>query len=175
MMKRVAFAFLHGLFGNRKANYKDLLSLANRSKGKVVLELGSGKMVDGAYPYSAAPLFAEAKEFIMTDVNPTFGHRVLDATTMGDRDKYEVILCLSVLEHIYDYQKAIDNLHAALREGGQCVIFAPFGYPLHDEPGDYWRFTEHALRRMLSDFKELQITPRKHRKFPTGYFVIARK
>jgi SAM-dependent methyltransferase len=175
MMKRAALALVHAFFGNRRTNNEHLRELAIRSRGKVILELGSGKMVDGKFSYSAAPLFPDAEEFIMTDVNPAFGHRIVDATTMVDKDKYDVILCLSVLEHIYDYQKAIDNLHAALREDGQCVIFTPFCYPLHDEPGDYWRFTEHALRRMLSAFRRLQITPRKHRKIPTGYFVVATK
>lgn len=141
----------------------------------MILELGSGKKVGAKYPYSAVHLFPEAKEFIMTDVNPEFGHRVLDATAMEEKDKYDVILCLSVLEHIYDYQRAIDKLYAALREGGKCVIFVPFGYPLHDEPGDYWRFTEHALRRMLSAFKDLDIKVRRSRKLPTGYFIVATK
>lgn len=174
MLDSVAKSVIHVLSGNRRFYYRKLRELAPQSVGKVVLELGSGKAVDGEYTYSAHHLFPDAAEFVCTDVNPAFGHRVLDVTEMDDRSAYDIILCLNVLEHVYDHARAIENMRTALTPGGTLCVAVPFAFPLHDEPGDYWRFTEHALRRMLADFADVTITPQRSRRFPTGYFVLAR-
>ncbi len=155
--------------------YQELEKLAETSTGLSVLEIGSGKQVDGAYPYSAAHLFTRASEFVMTDINADFGHRVVDVTTMDEPNRYDMILCLNVLEHVYDFHRAVANLRSSLKEGGVLVVAVPFTFPLHDEPIDYWRFTEHALRRILSDFSEVTVKHQRARRWPTGYFVTARK
>jgi SAM-dependent methyltransferase len=36
-----------------------------------------------------------------------------------------------------------------LRPGGSLVLTSPFTWHLHDEPHDYWRFTEFGLRLLL--------------------------
>lgn len=136
-----------------------------------MLEIGSGIRVNGRYSYSAQHLFTDVKEFICTDINPTFGHRVLDITKMRDKEKYDIILCLNVLEHVYEFQIAVNNLHRSLKKNGILCIAVPFAFPLHDEPTDFWRYTEHSLARILSDFKKVEIHPQRSRKFPTGYFV----
>jgi len=175
MITNIAKSALHTLSGNRKMYYKKVQELANDANGKVVLEIGSGKQVKGNYSYSTHHLFADAKKFIKTDVNPEFGHRVLDITQMNDKSKYDIILCLNVLEHVYDFQLAVDNLHKALKHDGKLVVAVPFTFPLHDEPGDYWRFTEHSLRKMLGNFSSTDITPQRSRRWPTGYFAVATK
>lgn len=174
-MDKVAKSVLHALNGNRKMYYAKLQEIAADAKGKTVLEIGSGKMENGKYGYSAEHLFQDAKEFIKTDINPEFGHTVLDITTMTTKSKYDIILCLNVLEHVYDFQVAVDNLHRSLKKGGLLIVAVPFAFPLHDEPGDYWRFTEHALRKILGNFSDIELTHQRLRRWPTGYFVIAKK
>lgn len=175
MLDKVAKATLHTLSGNRKVYYKKVEAIAQKSKNKVVLEIGSGIAVKGKYTYSTEHLFTKCKEFVKTDINPDFGHKVLDITKMKTKNKYDVILCLNVLEHVYDFQLAVDNLRASLTKNGQLVVAVPFAFPLHDEPGDYWRFTEHSLRRILKDFSKVEIHHQRSRRWPTGYFVIAKK
>ncbi len=80
-----------------------------------------------------------------------------------------------MLEHIYDFQKAVNNLYEALEQTGQLFVLVPALYPLHDEPHDYWRFTEHALRRMFSMFNKVTIDYYGKRELPFYYFVIAEK
>lgn len=175
MIQKIAKATIHTISGNRKAYYKGLEEIAANSEGKVVLEIGSGKQIKGKNSYSAVHLFPDAEEFIMTDINPDFGHKVLDITKMKDKEKYDIILCLNVLEHVFEFQKAVDNMHKSLKMGGTLCIAVPFAFPLHDEPTDYWRYTEHSLRKILSDFKNLTIKHQRSRRFPTGYFVTAIK
>lgn len=175
MIQTIARKTLHRLSGNRSMYYARVKKVADASAGKTVLEIGSGKAVNGKYSYSTTHLFPSAKKFVMTDVNPDFGHKVLDIVTMTDTSKYDVIVCLNVLEHVYNYQTAVDNLRRALKKDGQLLVAVPFTFPLHDEPGDYWRFTEHALRKIFANFRTVEITPQRSRRWPTGYFVTAQK
>jgi SAM-dependent methyltransferase len=175
MVEKIARKAIHIITGNRKANYKKVAEIAKSTDGMVVLEIGSGKQENGKYPYSTEHLFKNCKKFIQTDIIPEFGHKVLDITKFKDSNKYDLILCLNVLEHVYEYQKAVDNLHKALTKRGTLVIAVPFAFPLHDEPGDYWRFTEHSLRKILASFNEVKIQPHRSRRLPTTYFITAKK
>jgi len=175
MIDKLAKSTLHALSGNRKMYYSKVQGIAAGAFGKTVLEIGSGKQVNGKYSYSAQHLFTDAKQFIQTDINPEFGHKVLDITKMKDKSKYDIILCLNVLEHVYDFQTAVDNLHRALKKDGTLVVAVPFAFPLHDEPGDYWRFTEHSLQKILGNFSSTNLTHQRARRWPTGYFVAATK
>ena len=90
-------------------------------------------------------------------------------------EKFDLVLCTNVLEHIYDIKSAIKNLNFLLKEKGNLVVSVPFIYPLHDEPEDFWRFTEHALKNLFSDFKILTIKRTGIRQFPTQYIFLLQK
>jgi SAM-dependent methyltransferase len=175
VLQKILKKALNTASGNRKAHYKNVAKIAQHAKGKTVLEIGSGKAVDGKYSYSTEHLFVGCKEFIKTDINPNFGHMVLDITKMKQKNSYDIILCLNVLEHVYDFQLAVNNMEKALKKDGILVIAVPFTFPLHDEPIDFWRFTEHSLRKILSNFQNVDITPYRSRRWPTAYFVTAVK
>ena len=175
MIKSLIKPVVHAVTGNRRFYYRHLERLGTRSAGARVLEIGSGKQVKGEDAYSARHLFPDAAEFRQTDFNPEFGHEVLDITAMDITDEYDIVLCLNVLEHVYDYGQAVQNLRRALRDGGVVAAAVPFMFPLHDEPHDYWRFTEHALRRMFADFSSVEVSVKGPRALPYGLFVIAEK
>jgi SAM-dependent methyltransferase len=171
---KLSILIAHTLFGIRRFQNKNVEKLASSIKTKQILEIGSGKMVDGKYSYSMVKLFDKSNNFVMTDINPDFGHKVLDITKMQDKGKWDVILCLNVLEHVYDYNLAISNLYNALKKDGMLIVLVPGYYPLHDEPYDFWRFTEHALRKMFDRFS-IKISVCGIRKYPIAYFVVAKK
>ena len=66
-------------------------------------------------------------------------------------------------------------MHGALTPGGMLVVAVPHLYPYHDEPTDYWRFTEHALRQMLEAFGSTEIRVRGLRRMPVALLAFARK
>jgi SAM-dependent methyltransferase len=166
---------VHTITGTRKFYYKKLSEVALSWEDKDILEVGSGISINGEYIYSAKHLFHPSNNFECTDINPSFGHKFMDITAMDEHKTYDVILCLNVLEHVFETEKALDNLYRALRRDGVLYIAVPVHFPLHDEPHDYWRFTEHSLRRLLHKFSEIKIYNKGLRKFPFGYFVEARK
>lgn len=166
---------LHTLTDIRRYQYRQAARFAKGKKNQAILELGSGKAVRGKYYYSTKHLFDASNDFQQTDIDKSFGHPIVDATTMNYKNQFDIIMCLNVLEHVYEFQKAVNNIHAALKPGGTAVIAVPVFYPLHDEPGDYWRFTEHSLKKLLADFKRIELRHNGKREFPFSYYVEATK
>lgn len=175
MIKNLGRILANQTTGIRRYHNAKVRQFAKAKKNKRILELGSGKEFKGSYYYSMKQFFDASNSFVQTDINPEFGHQVLDVTKMRNKDEFDIILCLNVLEHVYDFHKAIDNIHKALRKNGVAVIAVPTFYPLHDEPGDYWRFTEHALRKMLGNFNKVDIQYRGIRQAPYTYYIEAKK
>jgi SAM-dependent methyltransferase len=66
---------------------------------------------------------------------------------------YELIVCTEVLEHVPDWEAAFDNLRALAAPGGRLIITCPAFYPLHEEPQDFWRPTDYALRHFAERYE----------------------
>jgi len=72
----------------------------------------------------------------------------------------DAIICLAVLEHIENPFKAFEEMYRVLKPGGYCLIYVPFLYYYHNEPGyyrDYWRFTEDGIRHLSRNFQSIEI------------------
>jgi SAM-dependent methyltransferase len=59
---------------------------------------------------------------------------------------FDLLILTEVLEHVPDWESAFSNISRLLKVGGHCVITSPFFYMLHEEPYDFWRPTDHAIR-----------------------------
>ncbi len=70
---------------------------------------------------------------------------------------YDLILCISVLEHCEYPEKAVKNLRETMAEGGHLFVSVPFLYPYHPAKdfGDYWRFTADGLRLLFAGMTEV--------------------
>jgi SAM-dependent methyltransferase len=71
------------------------------------------------------------------------------------------IICHAVLEHVYEPQTAVREIHRVLRPGGVAFLYVPFLYPYHGsrvEP-DCYRFTRDGLLYMFRDFSEMRLQP----------------
>jgi SAM-dependent methyltransferase len=62
---------------------------------------------------------------------------------------YDTVLCSEVLEHVSDPWSGLQEIRRVLRPGGVLLLTVPFLARLHEEPHDYFRYTEHALRATL--------------------------
>lgn len=167
--------FVHKVTNIREYQYSHVKKFAKNKINKNILEVGSGPLVKGKYNYSTKHLFDEKNNFIQSDIIKSYGHPIVDLTKMKYKNEFDIILCLNVLEHVYDFHLAVKNMHKALKKGGVAVIAVPMFYPLHDEPWDYWRFSEHALRKIFSDFKIIKFAQNGRREYPFTYYLEAKK
>lgn len=73
----------------------------------------------------------------------------------------DAVLCTQVLEHVIEPGKAVYEIGRVLKQGGKLLLSAPFFYPLHDEPHDYFRYSQHSLKELLSKagFEVMEIVP----------------
>lgn len=60
---------------------------------------------------------------------------------------FDTVVLTDVLEHVFDHQLAWAEMARVLRPSGRLIVGVPFLYWLHEEPYDYYRPTECALRR----------------------------
>jgi len=82
---------------------------------------------------------------------------------------YDAILCINVLEHIFNYQNVLNEGFRVLKHGGKFVGAVPFLFNVHGSPDDYFRYTKSALEKMFKQagFKEVAV-----RELGSGIFSV---
>jgi SAM-dependent methyltransferase len=73
----------------------------------------------------------------------------------------DTILSTQVLEHVENPPLLIQEAYRLLKPGGTLILTAPMVWGLHEEPADFYRYTEHGLRYLLQQagYGEIQIQP----------------
>ncbi len=135
-------------------------NLKEHAKGKL-LDLGCGKV----------PLYAAYKNFVTDNIcvdwsnslhkNPhlDFECNLNERLPFQDEDVDTIILS-DVLEHLPEPQKLWFEMNRILKRNGKVLMNIPFFYWLHEEPFDYYRYTEFALRRFaeVSGFRVIYLS-----------------
>jgi len=69
--------------------------------------------------------------------------------------------CFNVLELIQFPKIAVQEIYRVLNKTGYLVGYVPFLYPIHNQPVDYWRFSNKSLYQFLSNggFNNIIIEP----------------
>ena len=58
--------------------------------------------------------------------------------------------CFNVLELIQFPKIAVQEIHRVLNKTGYLVGYVPFLYPIHNQPVDYWRFSNISLYQIFT-------------------------
>lgn len=127
--------------------------------GKKVLEVGSLD-VNGS-PRWLIELLAPAS-YIGVDMRP--GPKVDQIcaasaliATFGV-ESFDVVVSTEMLEHAEDWRGAVSNMKRVLVPGGLLLVTTRSpGFPQHDYPGDYWRFTRQDALEIFSDMEEIEV------------------
>jgi len=100
------------------------------------------KYIVADYTDTRASMFALASsEFVEADVlNLPFENESADS-----------VIFTQVLEHVSDPNLALDQITRVLKTDGILVISVPFIYQAHAQPHDYWRFSQHGIKKLLHD------------------------
>jgi len=84
-----------------------------------------------------------------------------------DDDTHDHVICLNVLEHIYNFHNVINESFRVLKKDGSALFITPFFFQIHGSPDDYFRYTESTLLRA---FKEAGYVDVKIEKLGYGLF-----
>lgn len=113
-----------------------------------------GKVLDvGAGSYSRYTDFFNFKEYVKMDILPGKNIDVVgraESIPFGD-ETFDAIVCTGVLGDIKKPEQAILEFHRVLKRGGAVLLTESFMNELHDEPLDFWRFTEFSLEYLFKE------------------------
>jgi len=126
----------------------------------------------GASPYREYFLTL-ASEYIAVDWADNYQKHNIDIT--ADLNKplpiadnvADVVVSLSVLEHLQCPQGMLDEGFRVLKPGGAILLQVPWQWWVHEAPHDFFRYTPYGLRYLLenSGFQEIEI------KAQAGFFT----
>ena len=136
-----------------------------RGVGGTVLDLGAGlRPFAGLLPGTTIAL----------DYRPRPDVDLLgDAHRLPFRDDtIDAIVCTEVFEHLLDPPAAARELIRVLKPGGKLVLTTRFCFPLHDRPGDHWRFTSYTLARLFAPLDPVVLA--QHSAYHTLLVLIVR-
>jgi SAM-dependent methyltransferase len=136
------------LIGDLVANYYDH-NLRLHARGKLI-DLGCGYV----------PLFAAYRDYVTDNICVDWGNTFhkneyldceLDLTkNLPFADlQFDTIILSDVLEHIPAPEQLWKEMARILSGNGKILMNVPFYYHLHEQPYDYYRYTEFALRRFV--------------------------
>ena len=122
-----------------------------------LLEIGSRARSGNTY----REMFAGGVEYVGTDITEGPNVDVIaDAhhLTRSFSRRFDYVLSISVFEHLIMPWKAALEMNAVMNHGALAYIQSHHGWPLHEEPWDFWRFSANSWNGLFN----------KH----TGYEVV---
>ena len=123
---------------------------ATTPAGALVLDAGAG---DAPYRH----LFSHAR-YESADFEGVAGKGygdttyVCDLTSIPVEDgRFDRVICNQVLEHVPDPLAVVRELHRVARPGAAVWLSAPLFYEEHEQPYDFFRYTQFAWRRFAAE------------------------
>lgn len=116
-------------------------------QGSFVLDAGAGEQT---YKPQFAHCQYEAADFEMVDKPYAKSTYVCDLVAIPVEDqRFDAIIFNQVMEHLPDPLRVLNELHRVLKPGGRMLATAPFFYQEHEQPYDFFRYTQFAWRSLL--------------------------
>jgi ubiquinone/menaquinone biosynthesis C-methylase UbiE len=130
----------------------ELKKLFKRLQPGIVLDVGSG------YSNGYKSLIPHTK-YMTLDINDKFTPDICcDLHQIKwESNFFDTVIAIEVLEHLYEPQKAINEIYRILKKGGICIASTRFIFRYHKDPKDYYRFTWDSLKHLFSFFNEVKV------------------
>ncbi len=137
--------------GSQRPAPLEAFAAAMKARGGTVIELGA--RVVGSHSSLNAGLFAPECRFVGVDIHPAPGvdvvadaHALSRAFPSGSVDG---VFSLAVMEHIAAPWVVAAEINKVLRVGGETLHLVPHAWPVHEQPNDFWRFSDDGLRLLF--------------------------
>jgi len=136
-------------------------SLPLYAKGKL-LDLGCGDVpLYGMYKRYVSDVFCV--DWVITERNKN--HLDLQCSLSDELPLaggvFDTVILSDVLEHIFKPELLWHEMFRVMSPGGRLILNVPFFYWIHEQPHDYFRYTEFALKKFSEDsgFELIQLRP----------------
>lgn len=122
---------------------------ATVAPGARVLDAGAG---DQPYRHLFAHCDYEAADFEQVDKAYARSTYVCDLRAIPVEDaRFDAILFNQVMEHLPEPMAVLHELRRVLKPAGTMICTAPLFYEEHEQPYDFFRYTQFAWRTMMKD------------------------
>ncbi|GLV23535.1 hypothetical protein TomMM35A_33730 [Sphingobium sp. TomMM35A] len=143
----------------------EFAAIVAANPGGSMIELGSRARSGNVY----TDLFPSLSRYVGTDImaGPNVDV-VADAHTLSRSvgEQFDYAFSVSVFEHLIMPWVAAYELNKTLKLGGLIYMQSHPAYPLHDEPWDFFRFSENAWTGLFNKFTGFEV-------IKTGYSTPA--
>jgi SAM-dependent methyltransferase len=87
---------------------------------------------------------------------------------------FETVFSTQTIEHVEDHQGLVNEAYRLLKRGGHFIVSGPLYWHLHEEPYDFFRFTNHGFKYILekAGFEVIEILPNGGSWATTGQAII---
>jgi SAM-dependent methyltransferase len=130
-----------------------LMKVALRSKLIQHARFLTDRLLDagcGRKPYAH---LIPCREYVGMEMNPKSDEDVKGSVLAipFDAAAFDSAMCLEVIEHVPDPMRALTELFRVLKPGGYLYLTTPQMWYAHYEPHDFFRYTNHGLRHLLTE------------------------
>lgn len=115
--------------------------------GSLVLDAGAG---DGPYKSLFDHARYESADFEQVDKPYQKSTYVCDLKKIPVEDaRFDFIVFNQVMEHLPEPKLVLTELYRVLKPGGKMIYTGPLFYEEHEQPYDFYRYTQFGLRYLL--------------------------
>lgn len=68
-----------------------------------------------------------------------------------NNNQFDVVICAELLEHVFNPPTILRETYRILKPKGILLITVPFLYPIHGDPYDFGRYTDHYWQSILAE------------------------
>jgi SAM-dependent methyltransferase len=131
----------------------------NLYNSKTLLDLGCGDS-----PYKEFLVKCGCKKYIGLDKHPSINVDVVSNSweTGLDSSCIDIVFSTFSLEHTLKFIETVDEVYRVLKNNGIFMFSVPFCHNEHEQPDDYYRFTQYYLQNnyfLKGRFKVLSLEP----------------
>lgn len=157
--KLYQFGIERGPYGNGKEISNFFNSIKERQEPVKILEIGSRARSGISNKDTLVPKDAE---YIGIDILEGDGvDFVADAHDFSHKvqqNYFDYVFSLNTFEHLVMPWKVVIEINKVLKMNGIVMIFTHQTFPLHDEPWDFWRFSDTAWHGLFNKHTGFEIT-----------------
>ncbi len=117
--------------------------------GAMVLDAGAGS---GPYMELFGHARYESADFEQVNKDYAPATYTCDLANIPvESSRYDYVIFNQVLEHLPEPKRVLQELHRVLKPSGQLIFSAPLFYEEHEQPYDFYRYTQFGLKHLFQE------------------------